>query len=54
MQDQQAVLCALGDGKISKIRAEGTRNIIEAMNSQGMNRLICQSTMGVVDSYGNL
>ena len=54
MQDQQAVLCALGDGKIGKIRAEGTKNIIEAMNSEGVKRLVCQSTIGAGDSYGNL
>lgn len=54
LQKQDVVLCALGDGKIGKIRALGTKNIIEAMNETGMSRLICQSTIGAGDSYGNL
>lgn len=54
MHNQEAVLCALGDGKIGKIRANGTKNIIEAMSGLGVKRLICQSTIGAGDSYENL
>lgn len=54
LQNQNAVLCALGDGKIGKIRAEGTKNIIEAMHDIGIKRLICQSTIGAGESYENL
>lgn len=54
LQNQEAVLCALGDGKVGKIRATGTKNIIEAMNDTGVKRLICQSTIGAGDSYENL
>lgn len=54
MHNQEAVLCALGDGKIGKIRASGTKNIIEAMNDLDVKRLICQSTIGAGDSYTNL
>lgn len=54
LQHQEAVLCALGDGKVGKIRATGTKNIIEAMNDTGVKRLICQSTIGAGDSYENL
>lgn len=48
------VLCSLGDGAQGKVRAEGTRNIIRAMEKSGPRRLIVQSSMGVGDSEGNL
>lgn len=54
LQNQGAVLCALGDGKTGRIRGAGTKNIIEAMNDTGVKRLICQSTIGAGDSYENL
>jgi putative NADH-flavin reductase len=54
VQNHDVVLCALGDGKVGKIRALGTRNIIDAMNKAGLKRLICQSTLGMGESYGNL
>lgn len=54
LQNQDAVLCTLGDGKAGKIRAIGTKNIIEAMNDLGVKRLICQSSIGAGDSYENL
>jgi len=54
IQNHDAVLCVLGDGKVGKIRALGTRNIIDAMNKTGIKRLICQSTLGMGESYGNL
>ena len=49
-----AVLCSLGAGLKGKVRSEGTRNIIRAMENAGVRRLICQSTLGVGDSRGNL
>ena len=54
LQNQGAVLCALGDGKTGRIRGAGTKNIIEAMKDTGVKRLICQSTIGAGDSYENL
>ena len=54
IQNHDAVLCALGDGNAGKVRALGTRNIIDAMNKAGIERLICQSTLGIGESYGNL
>lgn len=51
---QEAVLCALGDGAKGKIRAVGTGNIMEGMTNVGINRLICQSTLGAGDSYNSL
>ncbi|WP_458690389.1 NAD(P)-dependent oxidoreductase [Nocardia tengchongensis] len=51
---QDAVIVALGAGRKGVVRAEGTRLIIEAMNRTGVKRLICQSSLGVGDSRGNL
>ena len=54
MTNQDIVLCTLGAGSKGKLRAEGTRNIIQAMERNGVSRLICQSTLGAGDSRGNL
>lgn len=51
---QDAVLCALGAGRKGTIRSEGTRHIIRAMERAGVRRFICQTTLGVGDSHGNL
>ena len=50
----ETVLCSLGAGLKGKVRSEGTRNVIRAMENAGVRRLICQSTLGVGDSRGNL
>ena len=49
-----AVLVSIGAGRNGNVRAEGTRNIIRAMEKRGIRRLICQSSLGVGDSRGNL
>ena len=54
MHNHDAVLCALGDGNKGKIRATGTKNIITAMQRKGIRRLVCQTTMGLGVSKGNL
>ncbi len=54
IEDKEAVLCALGDGKAGRIRAAGTKNILDAMHTTGVKRLICQTTLGMGESYGNL
>ncbi|MBE9030365.1 SDR family oxidoreductase [filamentous cyanobacterium LEGE 11480] len=56
MQGQDAVACILGAGKqlTGTIRSEGTKQIIQAMEATGIRRLICQSTLGAGDSWGNL
>jgi putative NADH-flavin reductase len=48
------VLCALGDGNKGKVRAAGTKNIITSMQKNSIRRLICQTTMGLGESEGNL
>ncbi len=50
----EAVLCSLGAGRKGTVRSEGTRNIIRAMEKADVRRFICQSTLGVGDSRGNL
>jgi putative NADH-flavin reductase len=56
VQGQDAVLCVLGSSGQRKgtIRSEGTRQIIQAMEKAGVRRLICQTTLGAGDSWGNL
>ncbi|NEW44704.1 NAD(P)-dependent oxidoreductase [Nocardia cyriacigeorgica] len=51
---QDAALISLGNGRKGVVRAEGTRTVIEAMQRNGVKRLICQSTLGVGDSRPNL
>jgi putative NADH-flavin reductase len=54
LKNQDAILCALGDGNVGKIRSAGTKNIVDAMNKLGIKRLVCQTTLGMGDSYQNL
>ncbi|HHP7230169.1 MAG TPA: NAD(P)-dependent oxidoreductase [Xenococcaceae cyanobacterium] len=56
VRGQDAVVCVLGAGQnmTSTIRSQGTRQIIQAMEKEGIRRLICQSTLGAGDSWGNL
>lgn len=54
LKGHDAVLIALGAGRKGSVRAEGTRNIIAAMQRHGPRRLICQSTLGAGDSWSNL
>jgi putative NADH-flavin reductase len=50
-----AVLRAIGAGAgRSTLREDGTRNIVQGMEKAGVQRLICQSSMGVGDSRANL
>lgn len=54
MTDHDAVVVALGAGIKGQLRSTGTRNIIEAMQRNGVRRLVCLSTLGVGDSRANL
>ncbi len=56
VQGQDAVVCVLGSGPklTGTVRSEGTQQIIHAMKQAGVHRLICQSTLGAGDSWGNL
>lgn len=54
VRGQDAVLCALGAGRKGVVRSEGTRNIVRAMASQNVRRLVCQTTLGVGESWKTL
>lgn len=54
IEGHDAVLVALGAGREGKVRAEGTRNIVRGMQRHGVQRLICQTTLGAGDSWSNL
>ena len=51
---QDAVVCALGAGAKGAIRAEGTRNIVRAMEKVNVSRFVCLSSLGVADSRDSL
>lgn len=54
VRGQEAVLCSIGAGRKGGVRSEGTRNIVRAMEKAGVRRLVCQTTLGVGESAGNL
>lgn len=56
LQGQDAVLCSLGSPAMNnkKIRANGTKNIIHAMEKTAIRRFICQSGLGCGDSHNLL
>ena len=51
---QEVVICSLGAGRKGIVRAAGTKHIVKAMQENGVNRLICQTSLGNGDSKGNL
>jgi len=54
MPEHEAVVCVLGAGRKGEVRAKGTQNIIAAMQTHKISRLVCQSTLGAGDSRSNL
>lgn len=57
MSGQNAVLCALGHKRFfgpSRILSEGTANILRAMQSGGVGRFICESSLGIGNSAGRV
>jgi uncharacterized protein YbjT (DUF2867 family) len=56
IKDHDAVLITLGSGMSRKsiVRSRGTLNVINAMQTQGISRLVCQSTLGAHESWSNL
>jgi putative NADH-flavin reductase len=56
MQGQDAVVSALGartHGRTT-VLSEGTKNIIRAMEQQKVRRFVCESSLGVGDSAGQM
>lgn len=57
VRGQDAVLSALGHKRFlhpTRILSDGTRNILRAMEAQGVRRLVCQTSLGIGDSAGRL
>ena len=55
VKGHDAVLVTLGSPKLSgNIRSAGTANIIKSMEKHNVRRLICQTTLGMGESQGNL
>jgi putative NADH-flavin reductase len=57
MRGQDAVLSALGHKRFfypTRILSEGTRNILRAMENQGVRHLVCETAMGIGDSAGRM
>jgi putative NADH-flavin reductase len=57
VKGQHAVLSALGHKRWiipSSILSTGTKNVIRAMEAHGVRRFICETSLGVSDSFGRL
>lgn len=57
VRGQDAVLSALGHKRYfypTRILSEGTRNLLQAMESQGVARFVCETSLGIGNSAGRL
>jgi putative NADH-flavin reductase len=57
MRGQEAVISALGHKKFfppNRILSEGTRNLVRAMEAQGVGRLICETALGLGNTAGRM
>lgn len=57
MRGQEAVLSALGHKRFfypTRILSDGTRNILRAMETHGVPRLVCETSLGIGDSAGRM
>lgn len=57
VQGQEAVISALGHKRYfgpTRILSEGTRNLLRAMETHGVSRLVCQTSLGIGDSAGRM
>lgn len=57
MRGQEAVLSALGHKRFlgpTRILSAGTANILRAMISNGVSRLVCETALGIGDSAGRM
>jgi len=57
MQGQEAVLSALGHKRYlypTRILSDGTRHILRAMETHGVSRLVCATSLGIGDSAGRM
>jgi uncharacterized protein YbjT (DUF2867 family) len=57
VQGQDAVLSALGHRQYfrpTRILSEGTHNVLRAMETHGVNRFVCETSLGIGDSAGRM
>jgi putative NADH-flavin reductase len=57
MRGQEAVLCGLGHQRYfypTRILSEGTRNLLRAMETHGVKRLVCETSLGIGNSAGRM
>lgn len=57
MRGQDAVVCALGHKRFfppNRILSKGTHNLLRAMESHGVGRFICETSLGIGDSAGRM
>ena len=57
MRGQEAVLSALGHKRFfypTRILSKGTENILRAMETHGVPRLVCETSLGIGDSVGRM
>lgn len=57
VRGHDAVLCALGHKRWfypTRILSDGTRNLIRAMENQSVPRFVCETSLGVGDSWGRM
>lgn len=57
VREQDAVLCALGHKRWlgpSRILSTGTANLVQAMRAHGVRRLVCETSLGVGNSFGRM
>lgn len=57
MPGHDAALCAIGNRQYflpSNILAKGTRHIVAAMERHGVRRFVCETSLGVSDSFARL
>jgi putative NADH-flavin reductase len=57
MRGQEAVLSALGHKRYfypTRVLSEGTSNILRAMETHNVRRLVCETSLGIGDSAGRM
>lgn len=57
IRGSDAVLCALGHKRWfypTRILSAGTQNIVDVMKAAGVRRLVCETSLGVGNSFGRL
>lgn len=57
MLGQEAVVSALGHKRFlypTRVLSEGTRNILQAMETHGVSKLVCETSLGIGDSAGRM